>query len=383
MQKRKKIHILALSWRDIKNPKKGGAEIHTHEMLKRLDSKKFKVIHFSPLFEGAKEKEVIDGVLYIRRGGIFSVIFYAMIYYRKNRDKIDFVIDQCNTHRFFTKFWVEHSKRIFYIHQLTREIWDIQLKFPFNKIGKIAETFMLKLNKDDYTITVSKSTKDDLLKLGFKRDKIFIVPNGMNFKFKPYKELKNEKEAFKFIYVGRYAYYKGIDSAIQALGIIKNKYSESALWIVGKRDDKYIKTNLIPICNKYGLTYGETEDCDVVFWGYVDENKKFELQERARALLFPSIREGWGIIVLEAAAMGTPSIVFDSPGCRDAVNYGKAGYLCKENSVEELARLMERTIIESDEYENIREKAYNFSTKFNWETTGKIINKIMINLKKK
>ena len=64
----KKINILALSWRDIKNPKKGGAEIHTHEMLKRLDKKRFNVVHLSPMYDGGLARESIDGVTYIRKG---------------------------------------------------------------------------------------------------------------------------------------------------------------------------------------------------------------------------------------------------------------------------------------------------------------------------
>lgn len=379
----KKINILALSWRDIKNPQKGGAEIHTHEMLKRIDQTKFNIVHFSPMFEGALKREVIDGVIYKRQGNKYSVIWYAMRYYKKNRGKIDFVIDQCNTHRFFTKFWVEEEKRIFYIHQLTREIWDIQLKFPFNKIGKIAEDFMLKLNKKDYTITVSESTKNDLLRLGFKKEKIYIVPNGMSIDFKPYDELKDNKESHSFIYVGRYAYYKGIDCAIEAVGILKKKFDDISLSIVGKKDIEYIEKNLIPLCKKYNLTYGDTEDCDIVFCGFVDEKKKFELQENAHAMLFPSIREGWGIIVIEAATMGTPSIVYDSPGCRDAVDYGKAGYLCKKNTPEEIAMLMEDTIENQDEYEKIRKNAYEFSTQFNWNNTGEKINEIFLNLSQK
>ena len=125
-----RITVLALSWRDIKAPKAGGAEIHTHEMLSRADHKKIRIIHFSPLFDSASPDETIDGVRYLRQGNIFSVISAAHAFYRANRDRIDFVIDQCNTHRFFTPFWVPQEKRIFYIHQLTREIWDIQATFP-------------------------------------------------------------------------------------------------------------------------------------------------------------------------------------------------------------------------------------------------------------
>ena len=44
--------ILALSWRDIKSPTAGGAEVHTHEMLSRVDNKKYRVIHIAALYSG-------------------------------------------------------------------------------------------------------------------------------------------------------------------------------------------------------------------------------------------------------------------------------------------------------------------------------------------
>ena len=112
----KKKMILALSWRDIRSPKRGGAEVQTHGMLMHLNSEKYKVIHISPMFKTAARCEDIDGIEYIRRGNVVSVIFYAFFYYIRNHGKIDYVIDECNTHRFFTPFYVKKSKRIFLIY---------------------------------------------------------------------------------------------------------------------------------------------------------------------------------------------------------------------------------------------------------------------------
>ena len=132
IKKKDKITILSLSWRDIKSPNAGGAEVHTHEMLSRADKSKFRIYHFSPRYGSLPKSEVIDGVMYIRAGNVISVIFHAWIFYLTNRKNIDFVIDQCNTHRFFTLFWVRREKRIFYIHQLTKEIWDYSARFPLS-----------------------------------------------------------------------------------------------------------------------------------------------------------------------------------------------------------------------------------------------------------
>ena len=99
-----KITILSLSWRDITSPNAGGAEVHTHEMLRRVDKNKFRIYHLSTRTDNQLESEIIDGVTYLRYGNVSTVIFSAVRFYLLNRQSIDFVIDQCNTHRFFTPF---------------------------------------------------------------------------------------------------------------------------------------------------------------------------------------------------------------------------------------------------------------------------------------
>ena len=372
-----KYVILSLSWRDIKSPKSGGAEIHTHEMLKAINPDKYVIYHISMYDKKLPRAEEIDGIHYLRGGNVPGIIFYAFFYYVRNRKKIKIVIDQCNTFRFFTKFWVNKKKRVFYIHQLTREIWNIQLGGIMGKVGQQLESFMLKLNKNDYTITVSRSTKEELLELGYKEEKITIIPNGLPYQIYQRERDFDKEDALTFIYVGRYAKYKGIDDTITAFGELKKKREDVRLWVVGKTDEEYIANVLIPICDKYDLTYGTNDNQDVVFWGFVNEEKKFELMQRAHALICPSIREGWGIIISEAGYLGTPSIVYNSPGLRDAVDYGNAGYLCHENTPQELVFHMQSVIDRHEQYIYYQEEAVKMAEKLKWEDNHKIINELM------
>jgi glycosyltransferase involved in cell wall biosynthesis len=114
------------------------------------------------------------------------------------------------------------------------------------------------------------------------------------------------------------------------------------------------------------MTWGN----DIISWGYVSEEKKLELISRSHALLFPSIREGWGIPITEAGCVGTPCIAFDSPGIREAVDYGKAGYLCKENTEKGLASKMIVAISDIVLYSEKRQKAYEYSSQFQWDDVG-------------
>ena len=370
-----KTTILALSWRDIKSPNAGGAEVHTHEMLKRADKSKYRIYHLATRAEGQSESEVIDGVTYLRHGNAITVILAAIQFYRKNRNNIDFVIDQCNTHRFFTPFWVPAKKRIFYIHQLTKEIWDYSAKFPLSTVGKLTEEWMLRLNRHDAVITVSESTRDELVERGYDVNKIKIIHNGVSFQPWERDRWCEKEEKPTFIYAGRYSPYKGIDVAVKALAQIKQDNPDARLWIIGKKNQEYVDKNLMPICNQNHLTWEDATDDnptgDIVSWGYVSEEKKLELLSRSHVLLFPSIREGWGIPITEAGCVGTPSIAFDSSGIREAVDYGKAGYLCTENTVKGLAAQMHIAISDKMVYSNKRESAYAYSSQFLWDEAGK------------
>lgn len=361
--------FLFLSWRDIRNPKRGGAEVYTHELIKRLVQKGHRVVHFSPRAKGLQKKELLDGILYLRQGNILSVLLYAACFYLSHRRRFSYVVDQCNTHQFFTPFYVERAKRIFLIHQLTREIWHIQAGWPLSLVGRLCETPWLRLHRKDWTVTVSQSTKDDLLAVGFAAERVCIVPNGIAHEAAAFEQLAAKSEPPYFVYMGRYARYKGIDDSIRALALVKQAFPQARLILLGKPDETYIQGTLTALCSSLSLSIGTAEESDVFVKGFVDEESKFDIIGRARALLFPSQREGWGIIVTEASVSGTPAIVYNSPGCRDAVAMGQAGYLCRSNSPAALAAFMEETLRAEDSYQQMRKKAWEFSRQFSYDKT--------------
>jgi glycosyltransferase involved in cell wall biosynthesis len=73
--------------------------------------------------------------------------------------------------------------------------------------------------------------------------------------------------------------------------------------------------------------------------GKVDDSVKVDLMTRAHILLFTAVREGWGLIITEANARGTPVIAYDVPGVRDVVVSGQNGLLVEPDNVQEMARL--------------------------------------------
>ena len=119
------MKILIFSWKDIKTPFAGGAEVYTHEISKRLVKNDHEITLVTLRFPNCSNSEIIDGIKILRYGGKYSFYLKAKSYYRKylEKENFDIIIDQINTVPFFTPFYVDNKKIITLIHQLAREFY--------------------------------------------------------------------------------------------------------------------------------------------------------------------------------------------------------------------------------------------------------------------
>jgi len=352
-----------LSWRDIKNPEHGGAEVVTHEHMKRWVKKGHKCTLFTSAFSDCKREEIIEGYNVIRAGNKYSVYYQAWRYYKKHFEgKFDLVIDQINTIPFFTPFYVK-EKKIVLIHQLAKEFWFYETKFPINLLGYLIEPLYLKFYKNLLTMTVSNSTKQDLLSLGFSNIK--IIPEGIDFK--PLAKVPKKEKEPALIFVGRLKKVKRPHHAIKAFKLVKKEIPNVKLWIVG---DGYFKKKLKK------LTYK-----GIKFFGHISKKEKLELMKKAHAIIVPGLREGWGLIVTEANAMGTPAVGYNIHGLRDSIKDYKTGLLTKKNNPEELSKKILELLNNNVLKEELSKNALSWSKKFSWDNSAKESLRILERLK--
>ena len=155
-------------WRDMKNPTAGGAGRTTHELCKRWAKAGHKVTVFTSAFPECKSHETIEGYEVVRRGSLLTHYFHAWKYYKNyGKGKYDLVIDQINTIPYFTPLYAKDARIMVFIHQLCREIWFYEKPFPISWVGYMLEPLYLRFYKKYPAITVSESTRQDLLDLGF------------------------------------------------------------------------------------------------------------------------------------------------------------------------------------------------------------------------
>ena len=308
------LRILFLSWRDPENPRAGGAELFTYEVARRLVEAGDTVEWFTASFPGAAPESDLVGVRVVRAGRQWTVHQAAMRRYRgRLRGNFDAVVDEVNTIPFFTPLWSE-IPHLLLIFQLARDVWWYEAPFPLNAVGYAVEPFYLRAYRGTPALTISRSTADDLRRLGF-RAPVTILPIGLEPITVP--EVGREVPA-TFIYVGRMAPSKRVHDVIRALALYRERARKGRLWLVGEGDANYLAT-LRGLVGSLGLT------AHVDFLGRLPATDKHERMARAGVLLMASVREGWGLSVAEANACGTPAVVYDVQGLRDSVRDGETG----------------------------------------------------------
>lgn len=302
-----------LSWRSPENPRSGGAETFTFEILRRAASEGHEVTWLAARSPGAPETELIDGIRFVRMGRQWTVHVRAWRWLRTRLDEFDVVVDQVNTLPFLTPWYVPEAKRRLLIFQLAREYWWRETRGLFRivaPLGYWCEPHYVGLYRSTDTITISESTKSDLVALGIPATRISLVTPAIT---EPVvSELRPKPDRFRVIVIGRLTPAKFLEEAIAAFALVQRDLSEVELDIVGAGDPSY-QARLVQEISARGLT-------DLVtFHGRADEARKYELLERAHVHLFTSHREGWGLTVNEAGARGTPTVGYDVPGVRDSV----------------------------------------------------------------
>ena len=109
----------------------------------------------------------------------------------------------------------------------------------------------------------------------------------------------------------------------------------------------------------------------MTFFGRVSEEKKLDLLKRAHVLMVPSVREGWGISVIEANAMGTPAVGYNIPGLRDSIVDGKTGFLAEPLNPSALAERALRLLRDRRLAESMSLSALKWSTRFTWDRAAR------------
>ena len=196
----------------------------------------------------------------------------------------------------FWKKWVEQSNVSYTNARLIPFFEKLMMRFRFNCIH-----------------TVSIATKNDIQKIGTKKP-IHIIPNCIQEE----KVITIEPKINQFVYLGRLVFYKNIETILQAFKIVTEKFPDATLIIAG---DGPHKKSLQDLTKKLDIKN------NIIFTGYITPQQKSKLLAESNALLFPSLIEGFGLVMLESFQQKRPVLVSNIAPMSDIIENNKTGFV--------------------------------------------------------
>ena len=144
-------------------------------------------------------------------------------------------------------------------------------------------------------------------------------------------------DALLYCFVGRIRSDKGVGELLTAFDIINTNYPNTWLMMVGGDE---------AVGALSGLLEKAKLNKQIVFCGFVPKQKVMECISASDVLVHPTYREGFGMVLQEAAAMELPTITTDIPGASEAIENGVTGLLAKKQDVDTLVDCMEKMLDE-------------------------------------
>lgn len=150
-----------------------------------------------------------------------------------------------------------------------------------------------------------------------------------------------------FLFVGRLVRDKGVFDLVEAFAKLNAQHKHWELWMVGP-DEEGLQVML--------QEEGQRRGARIRWFGPTSEPEKF--MAAADVFVLPSYREGFGSVIIEAAACGIPSIVYRIDGVIDAIVDGRTGLFVDKADIQGLSDAMNRLGAESSTRKTLGEAAY-------------------------
>lgn len=348
------MRFLMLNWRDPRNPMAGGAERVSRAYLRELVRRGHQVSWFANAFPECVREEWIDGMLVVRGGGKGTSILEARKWFR-TQPRFDLVIDQHHGLPWYAPWWTG-TPTVAYIHEVLGPIWNVFYRWPLNIIGRWQERWTHWMYRNVPFWVPSNSTRNALQAAGVRQVSVF--PNGLDSTPLATLDEKRIAPPIRLIAVSRLAANKRVEHAIEATRILLEGGLETRLTIVGGGEHEPTLRRLVADLGLGG---------PVTFTGPVSEEEKNVHLADAFLLLHASIREGWGLNVIEANAMGTPAVVYPVAGLVDSTLHDETGIITQRESPRDLASAVRALANDPEKYQRLRQAAWVRAKEHVWE----------------
>jgi glycosyltransferase involved in cell wall biosynthesis len=349
------MRILWFSHRDIKYPSSGGAEKTIYEVGRRLVLKGNEMKWFSVAADSLPVAETISGIDIVRLPSNILAHVYAPIILRK--EKYDVVVDDMAHAVPWGSENFSHSKGTVFFRHLHRRSLKGQVSMPKAFLLSGIEALYPFLYRRWPFVTESESSIQDLENLGIEKRRIAKIYPGLGENdFLTF----DKTETPSLVYFGGMRDYKRPWEPLYVLKELINAYQDIHLFMVGSG---LSLQNVKEICQNTGLSRY------VTFTGRLSDEELKQLVGRSWVNIHSSVTEGFGLSIVEASALGTPTVAYDVPGVNETVEDGKNGALVEEGNRKMMAESIMRIIGQYSDW--WVKSSIDAARKYSWEKTAR------------
>ena len=356
------LHLVAMNWRDIRHPDAGGAEIHLHEILKRMVARGHRATLFASSYPGASPDETVEGVRVLRSGRWWDANFVLPRAAGSflARESADLVLDDINKIPFLMP-WHTRVPVLAVVPHLFGSTVFRETNPVFATYVRAWELLIPRVYRRCRFAVISPSTRDDLVARGVAADRIDVVLCGLDHGlFRRVPGVDRERVP-TLVHFGRVRKYKSIDVVLHAFERVRRRLPAARLLVVGDGPEL---AALKRLARRLGI------DGAVSFTGRLGAREIVETLNRCHVFLNASPKEGWGLTVVEANACGVPVVGSDRPGLRDSIRDGETGFLVPYGDADAFAARALALLEDAELWSRMSGAAMEWARSLTWERTA-------------
>ena len=360
-----KLKVLFLASRDWYHPATTGGDITMWEHARYLASRGHDVTFVTAGYDGAANRQNLDGIDVVRLGGIHSLWFRTLVYYLSRcRGRYDVVVAEGFGGSRIPRLAPLYVKEpiITEWHQIHRDLFAVQypklLNGPLNLLERIAAW----VHRNTLVRAGTEEWQRAFPTIGFKPENVFLLPVSIRDDWLAESNRSRATEP-NILWIGKLRRYKCPDHLIRAMAEVVEKVPAARLTLAIRRDDVVYENQLRSLAKQLNLA-----GC-VSFRINVTEEEKLALLHAARVLVLPSAIEGFGIVVLEANACGVP-VVASTGVPEGAVGEEINGLRYPFGDVHALAGAILRLLEDQALYARLSSNALERIGRYSWSEVG-------------
>jgi len=310
------LRAVVVNWRDPGHRLAGGSERYAWEVAAALRDAGASVEFLTSRDAGQSAREEVEGVRVRRAGGRLTVYPWTLLLMLLRRGRTDLVFDAENGIPSFAPLVLRRRTPVVLVmHHVHLDQFGVHFPELAAVVGRLLERRLMPLVYGRRQVqAVSESTRQEMVRrLGWSGP-IEVVFNGTDLPARA----GSVPEPRRVAVLGRLVAHKRVELVVEAVAVLRDRGEPIVVDIIGRGPREEALRALVAARGLTGLVH---------LHGFVDEQTKARLLARAEVHVCASEGEGWGLVVLEAAGAGVPTVAYDVPGLRESVLAGRTGWL--------------------------------------------------------